>query len=307
FPGSTAKLGWHQPKVRLLPTFYFPDANGEPEPVTDSSPVIVRLESMFPQRNVIPTDPVLAMLDRLLEDYADEWLTKPMFHYRWNYDEDIQRSSEVLPHWRWPGSSDDFIRARGQEFATRQISRLEVVGSNEVTKPVIEQSFRRLITLLNSHFSEHRFLMGARPGASDFAFFGQLTCLVQFDPTPMALSLSSGGRLFAWVSTIEDLSGCEPNEADWLSVDALPGSVNALLSEMGRTYVPVMLANEAAIRGGNEIVQAQVDGLTWTQKPFSYQAKCLAWLRNAAAGLSANDKRRLQTVVDDTGVDALFE
>jgi len=74
-----------QPKVALLPMFYLPDAAGEMVAVVDSTPIVRRLEAMFPQRSVLAPDPALDFLNYLLEDFADEWLSKAMFHYRWRY------------------------------------------------------------------------------------------------------------------------------------------------------------------------------------------------------------------------------
>ena len=64
-----------RPRVPLLPTFYLPDASGALEAVTDSTPLIRRLERDHAGRSVIPADPALAFIDSLIEDYADEWLT----------------------------------------------------------------------------------------------------------------------------------------------------------------------------------------------------------------------------------------
>ncbi|MEC7290815.1 MAG: glutathione S-transferase N-terminal domain-containing protein, partial [Pseudomonadota bacterium] len=64
--------GYPEPKVRLLPTFFFPDGeDGALVPVTDSTPIIRRLESLQSDRSVIPSDPILRFLNELIEDYAD--------------------------------------------------------------------------------------------------------------------------------------------------------------------------------------------------------------------------------------------
>ena len=73
--------------------------------MVDSTPIIRRLEEEWEGRSLIPTDPAIAFLDELIEDYADEWLTKAMFHYRWAYAEDIDRAARVLPCWRGYSSS----------------------------------------------------------------------------------------------------------------------------------------------------------------------------------------------------------
>eukprot|EP01041_Mallomonas_annulata_P026234 gene26234-47488_t len=69
--GSRDLKGLPQAKVSLLPTFYFPDATGQLQAVTDSTPIIRRLEGMFPDRSVRPANPALALIDAILEDYGD--------------------------------------------------------------------------------------------------------------------------------------------------------------------------------------------------------------------------------------------
>src|ERR1700733_4948574 len=110
------------PKVALLPTFYLPGADGQPEVVVDSSPIIRWLEVEHAGRSVIPTDPALAFLDALIEDYADEWLTKPMFHYRWSYPLDIAKAAAILPAARDVSIADGILADRARAFSERQIA-----------------------------------------------------------------------------------------------------------------------------------------------------------------------------------------
>src|SRR5262249_37653661 len=149
---------------------------------TDSTPLIRELETRHPGRSVIPPDAVLAFIDALLEDYADEWLTKAMFHYRWAFRADIANAAAILPRWFRTNQPEGEAVAAGTAFAERQIARLAVVGSNATTAPVIEDGYRRLLQLLDAHLTQARFVLGDRPAASDFALFGQLTQLVGFDP-----------------------------------------------------------------------------------------------------------------------------
>ncbi len=293
-------------KVRLLPTFYLPNADGEVEAVVDSTPLIRRFEREFEGRSVVPPDPVTAFIDYLLEDFGDEWLTKAMFHYRWAYEADIRKAGRILPRWRRVEGPEEQFQQAARTVSERQISRLWVVGSNETTGPVIEASYRRILELFRDHLTERQFLMGDRPGASDFAFFGQLTQLAAFDPTPMALTLEVAPRVYAWVDRVEDLSGLEPTEDDWIGRE-LSGTLRALLGEVGRVYAPFLLANGKALMAGAERVECEIDGQPWVQKPFPYQGKCLMWLRERYGELSAGDRSAVDGLLAGTGCEPLFE
>jgi glutathione S-transferase len=292
-------------KVNLLPTFYLPGPDGELQAVTDSSPILRRLDAERPARRVRPDDPALAFLDSLLEDYADEWLTKAMFHYRWRYEADIKRASDVLPAWTRGRNSDAALAEAGTTIAGRQIPRLRYVGSNEVTGPVIEASYIRFVDAFEAHLREHPFLLGARPGGGDFGVFGQLTQLAMFDPTPMAITAQRAPRVFAWVGAVEDLSGLEPAPSDWFSPNALPASLKAILAEIGRVYAPLLIANAKAVQAGAERLETEIDGQPWIQQPFPYQAKCLAWLREEYAALNPGQRASVATVLADARCEAL--
>jgi glutathione S-transferase len=288
--------------VALIPILIFPDGKA----MVDSSFQIRKLESLYEGRSVIPEDPGVAFLDYLIEDYADEWLTKPMFHYRWAYQADIEKSASILPRWSKIDAPEDKIQQLSKIFASRQIGRLGVVGSNEQTGALIETSYRRLLRALDTRLSNDPFIMGSRPGTCDFGIFGQLTQLVLFDPTPAAVALEESPRVFAWCDIMEDLSGIEPRDADWVDRDAAAQKLGGLLTEIGRYYTPFLLGNADALERGADRVECTIDGEKWTQKPFPYQGKCLRWLREAHAALTDGDRAWVDGVLAGTGCEALL-
>ena len=302
---SGSPLADHLPKPRvdLLPTFWFP---GETEAVVDSTPIIRDLERRFVGRSVIPEDPALAFLDELIEDYADEWLTKAMFHYRWYYAADIERAGQILPRWRDLTATDEELEPRSRFIRDRQISRLYVVGSNDVTAPVIEDSYRRFLAVFAERMNASPYCFGERPSSADFALFGQLTQLAMFDPTPMAETFRLAPRVYAWCSIVEDLSGLEPEPEDWFGREEAALALRPLLEEIGRVYVPVLLANADALARGEKTFETIVDGKPWRQQTFPYQARCLQWLRQAHARLDGEDRGFVDGLLAATPLSRLF-
>jgi glutathione S-transferase len=297
-----------KPKVELLPTFYLEDESGKEVAVTDSTPLIRRFETEFVERKIVPSDPVLALLNAMLEDFGDEWLTKAMFHYRWAFQADIDKAAAILPLWSKTNVSDEEIAPISKWIAERQISRLSYVGSNAITAPVIEAGYKRFLGIFDAHLQTSPFLFGARPASADFALYGQLSALACWDPTPMAICVAQAPRVYAWTEKMDDLSGLDPNDNDWIGRDAVSPTLRALLAEFGRVYAPYLLANAAAVEAGTEKgVATMIDGARWEQRPFPYQAKCLRWLREEHTALSANDRRDADAILKDTGAATLFE
>jgi len=270
--------------------------------LADTTPILAYLERTQPEPSFTPRDPATAFAALLIEDYADEWLNKAMFHYRWHYDADIEKAGDILPRWRGISAPEEAMRAAKAQFARRQIDRLYVVGSNPTTTPVIEDSYLRFLAAFEAHLAVAPFLTGARPGASDFGVYGQLTQLAHFDPTPEALTLARARRVYAWVDIVDDLSGLEPEDAGWFTRDTLPATLHALLAEVGRVHVPALLANARALKAGAGRVETEIDGRAWVQQPFPYQGRCLQWLRESFHALAPADRERVRALLEPAGV-----
>ena len=148
--------------------------------------------------------------------------------------------------------------------------------------------------------------MGHRPGASDFGVYGQLTQLAQFDPTPMSLTLSEAPRAYAWVDVVDDLSGYDVEDKDWISRDQLSIQLGDLLQEIGRTYTPVMLANAEALKASEKEITARVDDQPWIQRAFPYQGKCVQWIREQYECLTPVDREFIDEVLAGTGCEGLI-
>lgn len=298
--------GLPAPKVKLLPTVYFEAEDGTVEAAVDSSPIIRRLEADHNGRSVIPDDPAIAFLDALIEDYADEWLTKAMFHFRWAHQRDLEKAGPLLVYWSMPTLDDKRALQTADAFTKRQVDRLYVVGSNAVTAETIETSYVRFIECLDSLITTSGYVLGARPSSSDFAIHGQLTQLAIIEPTSAALTEKASLRVRAWIDRMEDLSGLEPGPDDWVSRASAAQTLKPLLTEIGRVYVPFLLANAKAAMAGKQTFETVIDGRTWTQPTFPYQAKCLHWLRAHHAGLLPADRDAADAIIAGTGLETLF-
>lgn len=275
----TPPEGYPTPKVKLLPTVYFTNDDGTKDAAVDSTPIIKRLDREHTNRRVIPDDPELAFYSNLIEDYADEWLTKPMFHYRWFHESDRKNAGPMLAFWGDYQAPADKAKQFSDMVTKVQFDRLYVVGSNAVTAKTIEDSYTRILDVLDGLIQQRGFVLGARPSAADFAIYAQMTQLGQVEPTPSSIMAQSYPRVRAWIDLMEDLSGLEPSDEDWFSLDDARKALGPLIEEISRVYLPFLVANAKAATENKDTINAEIDGRAWTQPTFPYQVKCLATLR----------------------------
>eukprot|EP00658_Telonema_sp_P-2_P056388 TRINITY_DN44841_c0_g1_i1.p1 TRINITY_DN44841_c0_g1~~TRINITY_DN44841_c0_g1_i1.p1 ORF type:complete len:290 (+),score=70.48 TRINITY_DN44841_c0_g1_i1:290-1159(+) len=276
------------------------------EVLSDTTPIIGRLERDWRGRSVYPTAPGMRFLNSLLEDYADEWNTKHMFHYRWWFEKDTRTAAAILPTFADHTIAQERYEAFRDYICERQVRRVSAVtGSNSVTAPVIEDSYVRMLACLEAHLAAgNRFLLGDRPSSADFGFFGQFTCLTQFDPTPSNLAVEIAPRVVGYTFFLEDCSGMSPKQADW-ATEVCP-TLKAVLVEAGRLYAPWMVANAQACAAGAKEVNTELDGKPFVANSFVYQAKCLKWLCTEYGELDVVDRRFVDKALEGTGLEVMF-
>jgi len=288
-----------QVKAPVIPVLEDPEGRF----ANDSTVLIDDLDARVEARRVTPEDAGDAFLSRLIEDFADEWLTKAMFQYRWRRAADQEQMQRWLAFDFMHGGGRERIEAFGADFAGRQVSRLSVVGSRPENYDLIEETAREVLAALDADVVDGFFLFGTRPSRAEFALYGQIS---QFavDPTPQAMMRSEFPYAYRWVEHMHDLSGVE---GEWAPAAPPRTATRAILSLVGEIYLPFLMANLAALEAGAEEVVVDLRGRAFRQAPFRYQGKCLAALRRAFAETPAEGRARITPILSETGCLAALE
>jgi glutathione S-transferase len=278
-------------KLPLVPLVVTPEGEG----MQDSTPIIEKMEELFPEPSIHPADPVLRFLSALLEEFGDEWGNKWMFHYRWAREVDQRSGAERLVRDAVPTLEGDALTAAADAMRERMVGRVWFVGSSPETAPQIEDSYRETLDLLEAHLAGRRYLFGGRPVFADFGLWGQLY-EASTDPTPGALLRERACAVVSWVARM--LTPQAESEVEtW---EALAPTLRPLLErQVGRLFLPWSDANAKAIAAGSETFSVELGGRTWTQKPQKYHARSLAALRARYAAVGGNAE--LDRILEETG------
>jgi glutathione S-transferase len=278
-------------KLPLIPLVVAPDGTA----LQDSTPIIEHMERLFPQPALAPADPVSVFVSALVEEYADEWGNKPMFHYRWFYDADQASAADRIARDLLPGAPEDAIRATVANVRERMIPRLRFVGSSPANRDRIEGSFRRQLAILDRHLARRPYLFGGRPALADFGLFAQhYECST--DPTPAALMRDTTTHVLAWIERMLE-PRAEGVFEPWADLE--PTLSPLLAEEIAGLYFPWATANARALAEGAREFSVDLEGRAFVQETQKYHARSLAALRARYAAI--DDRVALDQVLERTG------
>ena len=297
FPPQLSELT--EVKPLTAPILIYPDGTAS----TDSTPIIYDLEQRHPQnRSVMPEAPGIAFLSHLLEDFADEWLAKALFYYRFHTDEDGRYAAFWVQDDAQPDRDHEELVAAADVFHARQLDRLSLVGATEGNAPVLIETYQKVLSALEAEVGNERFLFGSRPALADFGFIGQLHTL-SCDLTPGAIMRQSAPRTENWVRRGHDLSGIEGH---WTDASTVSDTVYQLLQLASETYLPFLLANAQAFEQEHPEVRCELNGTSFSQPRFRYQLKCLRWLQEEFSRLPRKAHEFIDPLLHETNCATAF-
>jgi glutathione S-transferase len=277
-----------------------------------------------PAGPLIPTDPLLVFLVRLIDEAFDEIGLYLVHHRRWVTSAATNDAGRRLAH-EFRRVMPPFAQRRvARSFSARQVRRLPYlfsVAPAGYTAPVapalvppardgfppthrlLDEIWATWVDALDRALASRPYLFGMRFTLADASVYGQLGMNLA-DPTAAQALAARVPRLDAWIRAIAadahaDSAGpLEPSDA-----------LRPLLAAIGRTFVPLMRQNEGAFlraeaageRLFNERAfdhgRALYDG-TLLGHPFravvkTFQVRVWRDLRAAWEALDAEARRRL--------------
>lgn len=287
---SNALLRDLSPKV--VPAVYFPE---DASVRNESTTIAYLLDYEHKDRPVVPLDLGAAFLSDLIEDMADEWFVKVAFLYRWGTQENATFKSRVVTGEFLGGNyHQSVLQEAAAHFSSRQQSRMPLVGATPRNAPLILESFNRLLKAMDGISSSSTFLFGNSPTLADFGLYGQLQSLAT-DPTPWKAMRDRGLGIFPYLQLLEDSSGIDPEQIDLSNVGA---ATTGLLQLAADIYLPYLKSNQQALEEGRPEFCFEVLGLSYTQAPFKYHAKCYRLLQEKYNALNASARLRINEIVD---------
>jgi glutathione S-transferase len=238
---------------------------------------------------------VCRFVSYLLEEFADEWGNKWMFHYRWAREADQLACSRRLAVLMAPDADDATLDRAAATIRERMVNRAWFVGSSPQTARQIEESFKDTVDLLQAHLGNRAYLFGDRPAFADFALWGQIYNAYR-DPTPNDILHRRGPQVVAWIERMHEPA----QQGAFEGWGSLSRTLEPLLSDqVAGLFLPWSDANARAIDAGDEAFRVRLRSGEWEQKPQKYHARSLTALRDRFRGQADNEA--LNEVLERTG------
>lgn len=220
-----------QIKRSIIPVLVCPDGTI----VQDSVDILDHFEAQGVPVSARPPGPRQLIAAHVLEIYGSVGMTRHAMHYRWSYAD--RQAAFLQDAFAGRGDSQTATAAMG-----RMASYLPVLGVTAETIPAIEESYERLLDILQAHFAVHPYLFGGRPSLGDYGLLGPLFAHLARDPAPEAIMKARAPKVFRWVERMNAPDADTPEYRDYPDVylpdDEIAPTLRALLVHAAEELFP---------------------------------------------------------------------
>ncbi|MDP3737088.1 MAG: glutathione S-transferase C-terminal domain-containing protein [Hyphomonadaceae bacterium] len=263
--------------------------------VHDTTPMMEALEADSPEPSATPADPATAFLACVLEEYADVWLAKAGYHYRWTRKKDQRLAAQRSIEDYYVTTPPEDKKAAEDLAIETMLGQMKTMGLEGELGGAVEKSFKRFIKLLDDHLRTHLCIFGGRPSIADFAIAGQLIQMMK-DPTPAKIIEKDGEFVAKWCEFLEDPKPSGPFEA----LDDLKETLAPIFAEdLVAGFLPWAAENLENSLAGNESFEVTLGKEAFTLAPLRSAARSFRELRRKF--VTGQTIETLKAFTDETG------
>jgi len=267
----------------------------------DTTPMIDWFEAQHPETSIIPKDPALAFISKLVEDYADEWCWRTAMYFRWRDAGNARYlgrriGQEVLSGWPVP------TWLAGGYFRIRQTRTfLYNDGLSSETEATIRQQYYDLMESFKLLLADQKFLLGDKASLVDIAMMGPFYRHYFCDPEPAKIMRDEYPEVLEWVVRVWNA------KHDGESIDNSLANFNhvgwhKILEEIVKVYLPYLKLNAESWQKGLKHFDYEVNGVTFKRLPvIRYRVLCLETLEQLYNQLSDSTQVQVGQILSAFG------
>ena len=262
--------------------------------MSDTTPILFELEKEHPDNPIMPEDPIVGFIARLIEDYADEWLWRPAMHYRWSYPYSRELISNILV-------DEISVPVPFPRFVVRRMIRRRQVkyftkkdGVSASTWDHVEQGYFNALDYMSRVLEQRPYILGTKPSLADFGLMAPMFRHFSQDPDPEEIMRARAPLVYEWVARMwagHVLAG-------GAFIGAVDDSLAPLLKEICETHLQQLSSNADAFAKGRQNFGMNVQGCQYRDLSVSrYRAYCLECLRSSFAELDSEAQQRVRALL----------
>ena len=267
----------------------------------ESTNMIDWFEEHYNNQPIHPSDPALAFLSKLVEDYADEWCWRSAMYWRWHDKDNAQYQGsrigqDVFADWPIPTSWSGFIFRKRQ-----QLVFMKGDGVTTQTEAVVRQQYFQLADAFTELLADQPFLLGNKPTLVDIGFMGPFFRHYFSDPFPASVMRSQYPAVLEWVARVWNAQASGMPLETQLS-DFSHKGWEFILQELVQDYLPYLQQNKIAWQAGKKKFDNSTTKATFKNIPFvHHRVYCLEQLEQQYQALDQTTLAQVNAVLEPYG------